>query len=193
MNQFMHRKFVPQYKATIGAGFFSKDVLIDNQLVSFQVLSFFHTQIWDTAGQERFQSLGTSFYRGADCCILVYDITQPKSFEAIGKWKDAFITNAGLADPVGFPFLLMGNKLDQELERRVPSSKGVNWCKQNGGITFLETSAKDQTNVMEGFINVGKLALQKKCLIKPGLRSENVKENKKLTKSKPKNQDKCEC
>lgn len=35
-------------------------------------------QIWDTAGQERFQSLGVAFYRGADACVLVYDITSPK-------------------------------------------------------------------------------------------------------------------
>ena len=35
-------------------------------------------QIWDTAGQERFQSLGGAFYRGADCCVLTYDITNPK-------------------------------------------------------------------------------------------------------------------
>lgn len=38
-------------------------------------------QLWDTAGQERFQSLGVAFYRGADCCVLVYDVNSSKSFE----------------------------------------------------------------------------------------------------------------
>ncbi|CAD5184134.1 unnamed protein product [Musa acuminata subsp. malaccensis] len=41
--------------------------------------SGFHIQIWDTAGQERFQSLGVAFYRGADCCVLVYDVNVVKS------------------------------------------------------------------------------------------------------------------
>ncbi len=40
-------------------------------------------QIWDTAGQERFQSLGRAFYRGAEACVIVYDITNYKSFETL--------------------------------------------------------------------------------------------------------------
>ncbi|CAF2745960.1 unnamed protein product [Rotaria sp. Silwood2] len=63
MNQFVLHKFSNDYKATIGANFLTKEVQIDNRLVTMQ--------IWDTAGQERFQSLGVSYYRGADCCVLV--------------------------------------------------------------------------------------------------------------------------
>ena len=44
-------------------------------------------EIWDTAGQERYQSLGVAFYRGAEACILVYDITNQKSFENLAIWK----------------------------------------------------------------------------------------------------------
>jgi Ras-related protein Rab-7A len=44
-----------------------------------------HVQIWDTAGMERFQSLGTAFYRGADACALVYDVTHEKSFQQLGR------------------------------------------------------------------------------------------------------------
>ena len=50
-------------------------------------------QIWDTAGQERFQSLGVAFFRGADACILVYDMTNPKSFESLDKWRKDFLQN----------------------------------------------------------------------------------------------------
>ncbi len=57
MNQFVNDKFSKQYKATIGADFLTKEILIDDKLVTMQ--------IWDTAGQERFQSLGVAFYRGA--------------------------------------------------------------------------------------------------------------------------------
>ena len=48
-------------------------------------------QIWDTAGQERFQSLGVAFYRGADCCVIVYDVNSNKSFENLDHWKDEFL------------------------------------------------------------------------------------------------------
>ena len=44
-------------------------------------------QIWDTAGQERFQSLGRAFYRGAEACVLVFDITNKQSFDNLLVWK----------------------------------------------------------------------------------------------------------
>lgn len=51
----------------------------------------FGAQIWDTAGQERFQSLGVAFYRGADCCVLVYDVNTQKTFENLDNWRDEFL------------------------------------------------------------------------------------------------------
>ncbi len=48
-------------------------------------------QIWDTAGQERFQSLGVAFYRGADCCVLVYDVNSQKTFDNLDNWRDEFL------------------------------------------------------------------------------------------------------
>lgn len=43
------------------------------------------------SGQERFQSLGVAFYRGADCCVLVFDVTNPKSFDSLESWKEEFL------------------------------------------------------------------------------------------------------
>ena len=68
-------------------------------------------QIWDTAGQERFQSLGVAFYRGADACVLVYDITNEKSFRQVSSWRDDFISQASPKDPDNFPFVVIGNKV----------------------------------------------------------------------------------
>lgn len=62
-------------------------------------------QLWDTAGQERFQSLGVAFYRGADCCVLVFDVNNAKSFEAIEGWRDEFLVQASPRDPDNFPFV----------------------------------------------------------------------------------------
>lgn len=62
-------------------------------------------QLWDTAGQERFQSLGVAFYRGADCCVLVYDVNNTKSFETLDSWRDEFLIQASPRDPESFPFV----------------------------------------------------------------------------------------
>lgn len=65
-----------------------------------------------SAGQERFQSLGVAFYRGADCCVLVYDVTAPTSFKSLDAWRDEFLIQASPRDPENFPFVVIGNKID---------------------------------------------------------------------------------
>ena len=72
----------------------------------------FIQQIWDTAGQERYQSLGVAFYRGADACILVFDLTNLKSFQNLDRWRDDFLIQTSPEDPENFPFVLIGNKVD---------------------------------------------------------------------------------
>eukprot|EP00766_Chilomastix_caulleryi_P003974 gnl/Chilomastix_caulleri/5120.p1 GENE.gnl/Chilomastix_caulleri/5120~~gnl/Chilomastix_caulleri/5120.p1 ORF type:complete len:87 (-),score=8.95 gnl/Chilomastix_caulleri/5120:7-267(-) len=76
-------------------------------------------QIWDTAGQERFQSLGVAFYRGADACVLVYDVQNVKSFSSLEQWREEFLFQAAPRDPDNFPFVVVGNKTDVEEERKV--------------------------------------------------------------------------
>ncbi|XP_003375392.1 GTP-binding protein YPT7 [Trichinella spiralis] len=79
MNQYVNKRFSNQYKATIGADFLTKDVVVDDRFVTMQ--------IWDTAGQERFQSLGVAFYRGADCCVLILNIFLSLCLETKLIWK----------------------------------------------------------------------------------------------------------
>ncbi len=116
--------------------------------------------MWDTAGQERYQSLGIAFYKGAECCLLVYDITSSKSFETLANWKSEFLRQAAPRNPDAFPFVVLGNKADREQERKVSTAKVENWCKQNGGMKHFETSAKDQTNVDKAFETAARLALE---------------------------------
>ncbi|KAM0843610.1 hypothetical protein ACQ4PT_057629 [Festuca glaucescens] len=141
--RYVHKKFSQQYKATIGADFLTKE-------------------IWDTAGQERFQSLGVAFYRGADCCVLVYDVNAKRSFNTLGTWHDEFINQAGPSDPKQFPFILVGNKvdLDSGSRRVVPEKKAKDWCVSKGNIPYFETSAKDDYNVDSAFLCIAKLALE---------------------------------
>ena len=124
-------------------------------------LAFCFVQIWDTAGQERFQSLGVAFYRGADACILVHDITAEKSFEQLNSWREEFLAQANPRDPDNFSFVVIGNKVDKESERRVPKSKVTQWCKSQGPkpIPYFETSAKDATKVEVAFLEAAQAAL----------------------------------
>jgi len=150
MNQYVNRKFSNQYKATIGADFLTKEVMVDDRMVTMQ--------IWDTAGQERFQSLGVAFYRGADCCVLCYDVTTPSTFKTLDSWRDEFLIQASPRDPENFPFVVIGNKID--LENRVVSVKRAQgWCHSKNDIPYFECSAKDNINVEQAFQTVAKHAL----------------------------------
>lgn len=149
MNQYVTKRFSNQYKATIGADFVTKEVVIDDRVVTMQ--------IWDTAGQERFQSLGVAFYRGADCCVLVFDVTDPNSFQHLDSWHDEFLIQASPRDPDHFPFIVLGNKCD--LDNKVSRNRAEMWCKSKNDIPYYETSAKDGHNVDAAFQAVAKLAL----------------------------------
>ncbi|XP_057525092.1 ras-related protein RABG3c [Amaranthus tricolor] len=154
MNQFVNHKFTNQYKATIGADFLTKEVQIDDKL--------FTLQIWDTAGQERFQSLGVAFYRGADCCVLVYDVNVAKSFDNLNRWREDFLLQASPHDPENFPFVVLGNKTDVDggNSRVVSAKKAKAWCASKGNIPYFETSAKDGTNVEAAFLCIAKNAIK---------------------------------
>jgi len=150
MNQYVNKKFSNQYKATIGADFLTKEVMVDDRLVTMQ--------IWDTAGQERFQSLGVAFYRGADCCVLVYDVTMGNTFKTLDSWRDEFLIQASPRDPENFPFVVIGNKIDME-NRAVTAKRAQQWCHGKGDIPYFETSAKEAINVEQAFQTVAKNAL----------------------------------
>jgi len=186
MDQYVNRKFSSQYKATIGADFLTKEVMIDDKLVTLQ--------IWDTAGQERFQSLGVAFYRGADACILVYDITAEKSFEKLTTWRTEFLSQAHPPDAENFSFVVIGNKIDKENERRVPKATATQWCKNNSStrpIPLYEASAKDDTKVEIAFLEAASMAMQQKNVEKEIIIPDFVTLSKDQTANKRKQNTGC--
>ncbi|XP_037025975.1 ras-related protein Rab-8A isoform X2 [Bradysia coprophila] len=106
-------------------------------------------QIWDTAGQERFRTITTAYYRGAMGIMLVYDITQEKSFENIKNWIRNIEENAS-AD---VEKMLLGNKCELNEKRQVTKERGEQLAVEYG-IKFMETSAKASVNVEEAFFTL---------------------------------------
>lgn len=164
LNRFVTEEFSQTYKATIGADFMRKEIVIDDKHVSLQ--------LWDTAGQERFQSLGSSFYRGADACILVYDITLQKSFDSIISWKQEFLSQCGPNNPETFPFMVVGNKCDLEPDRAVSLAKSNQWARDQD-LPLIEASAKDNIRIEEIFVEIAKKTLKREKITVPVL-SNNV-------------------
>ncbi|KRX01095.1 P-loop containing nucleoside triphosphate hydrolase [Pseudocohnilembus persalinus] len=152
LNQYVKQKFTQQYRATVGADFMSKEVVVDDKQISLQ--------IWDTAGQDRFQTLGASFYRGTECCVLVYDITDPKSFEDLDEWRREFLTQGNPTDPDVFPFVVIGNKCDRVDQKKVELSQVEQWCKTVGKQTIpnFECSAKENIGVDAAFQEIARAA-----------------------------------
>jgi Ras-related protein Rab-5C len=99
-------------------------------------------EIWDTAGQERYRSLAPMYYRGADACIMVYDVTNRQSFRKLRDWLAAICDQN--EDPL---VLILANKVDNE-NRTVSTEEGREYAKMVGAMYF-ETSAKTGQNVRQ--------------------------------------------
>ena len=101
----------------------------------------------DTAGEEAFRSITTGYYRRADCCLLVYDITKKSSFEEIKNYYNVQVKEKCKKDA---SVILLGNKTDLEDQRQVPAEEGASLALDNNYI-FMETSCLKNTNVANAF------------------------------------------
>ncbi|XP_067119712.1 ras-related protein Rab-9B-like [Centruroides vittatus] len=144
MSRFVKDQFNFDTYCTIGVEFLEKDVYIKDNV--------YKLQIWDTAGNERFHSLRIPFYRGTDICILTYSVDNMQSFENLSIWKKEFLYYADIRNPGNFPFMVIGNKIDLGSENKVVTTELLtSWITNNGCPPFVETSAKDATNVPLAF------------------------------------------
>jgi small GTP-binding protein len=122
-------------------------------------------QIWDTAGQERFRTITSSYYRGAHGIIVVYDVTDLESFNNVKQWLHEIDRYA--SDNVNK--LLVGNKSDLTTKRAVSFDQAKEFA-DSLGIEFVETSAKNSTNVEKAFMM---MASQIKMRYKPVAQGNN--------------------
>ncbi|OMJ10614.1 GTP-binding protein ypt1 [Smittium culicis] len=141
--RFADDTYTESYISTIGVDFKIRTIELEGKTVKLQ--------IWDTAGQERFRTITSSYYRGAYGIIVVYDVTDQESFNNVERW----LQEIGRYASEGVNKLLVGNKSDLEESRAVDFTQAKEFAEQLG-IPFLETSAKDSTNVEQAFLTMAK-------------------------------------
>ncbi|CAD5111737.1 DgyrCDS1022 [Dimorphilus gyrociliatus] len=141
--RFSEDAFNATFISTIGIDFKIRTIEIDAKKIKLQ--------IWDTAGQERFRTITTAYYRGAMGIMLVYDITNERSFQNINNW----IKNIAEHASADVEKMILGNKCDMEDKRKVSKERGENLAVENG-IKFMETSAKQSHNVEEAFFTLAR-------------------------------------
>jgi len=137
--RFSEDSFTPSFITTIGIDFKIRTIELDGKRVKLQ--------IWDTAGQERFRTITTAYYRGAMGILLVYDVTDEKSFNNIRTW----FSNVEQHATEGVRKILIGNKCDWEEKRAVSTERGQELADELG-IPFLE-ARKEQHQCREGFLH----------------------------------------
>lgn len=141
--RFSEDAFNATFISTIGIDFKIRTIELDGKKIKLQ--------IWDTAGQERFRTITTAYYRGAMGIMLVYDITNEKSFENIKNW----IRNIDLHSSTGVEKMILGNKCDLNDQRQVSKERGEELAIEYG-VKFMETSAFASINIEEAFFTLAR-------------------------------------
>lgn len=149
--RFTEDMFNPEQQLTIGVDFRTKKITVDGNTVKLA--------IWDTAGQERFRTLTPSYYRDAQGAILVYDVSNAKTFNKLETWLNELDTHSTKPNIVK---MVVGNKIDKD-HREVTREEGMKFARRHATL-FIESSAKTRDGVQCAFEE-----LVQKIIQMPGL------------------------
>ncbi|KAF4614865.1 hypothetical protein D9613_003363 [Agrocybe pediades] len=138
LSRFTRNEFNLESKSTIGVEFATRSINVDGKTVK--------AQIWDTAGQERYRAITSAYYRGAVGALLVYDIAKQATYANVTRWLKELRDHADS----NIVIMLVGNKSDLKHLRAVPTDEAKAFSAENG-LSFIETSALDASNVESAF------------------------------------------
>jgi len=136
--RYIENKFRESYKATLGVNLLKKDMEVDGNSVS--------AQIWDLGGQDSFKSLRKLYLEGSNGALVIFDLTERKTFDKLNEWVDSFKEARGEQ-----PMVLIGNKSDLENQRKITEKEASDYAKDNN-MELILTSAKTGQNVEDAFI-----------------------------------------
>ena len=168
MMRYVNEQYEDKSIPTIGVDFKIKTSIINSKI--------FKLQIWDTAGQERFRTITSSYYRGAHGIIIVYDVSNEDTFNNLKFWLSEINTYALPSSKM----ILVGNKSDVSLKsRQVSYETASNYAKSNNMI-YVETSAKNGTNINLAFDEIIREISGKNCEL---LADKKKPSNRSMTKN----------
>ena len=164
LTRYADNTFQENQMATLGVDYKLKNVKMeDGNIVKLQ--------IWDTAGQDRFHSLTRNYFKGAHGIILLYDITTQSSFDNVSKWIKQIKEDASEKVVI----ILVGNKIDLEHKRVIPTEEGEKIA-EDFGLIFFECSAKTGKNINEAFNELIKKTVAN--FSKPAGKGQKLKQNR---------------
>ncbi len=146
--KYINNQFSNTFITTIGIDFQIKYLKVNDKNVKLQ--------LWDTAGQERFRTITTSYFRGAQGCIVTYDVTNKESFNNIKRWMEDIHLQCGKNIDV----FIVANKIDLDLDRLISQEEGENLAKKYK-VPYFECSAKSGKNIEETFFNIAMIISKK--------------------------------
>ncbi|KAJ3446714.1 ras family-domain-containing protein [Anaeramoeba flamelloides] len=150
--RFVENEFLPDISPTIGASFYLSRIKIDNKQISLR--------LWDTSGQEKFHSLVPLYYRNAQVCLLIYDITDPLSLKQLKYWMNELRNNLKVL-PV---LVVVANKIDminKSEKEKIQIQKGEKYSKTINA-SFFTSSAKNGEGINEIFQSASKEVIRNK-------------------------------
>ena len=149
--RFTDNAFSRVYVPTMGTNISDKNFQVGKDFVELI--------IWDIAGQSKFQTMRKHFYQGINGIILIYDLTNPKSFENISAWyKDI---KSHLSDKISIVGFIFGNKLDLVKKRKVKNATAIKLAEALN-LKYIEISALTGQNVENAFYDIAKQLIELK-------------------------------
>ena len=177
--KFIKNEFHKDEISTVNANCLSSTVHVEKGSVLLN--------IWDTAGQERFRALAPNYYRQAKGAVVVYDITDRKSFDKVVSWIKELRDQA----EKDIVIVVAGNKSDMERERQINRAEALEFCRKLQ-IRHFDNSAKTGTGVQEIFNDLASQIFELNKNIVP---RTNTRSKKKITVERAKlnnnKKDKC--
>ena len=161
--RYVDDSFLDLHMATIGLDYRLKTLILEEQKIV-------KVQLWDTAGQDKFRAITRNYYKGASGIILIFDVTNVKSYENIKKWINEI--KEEISEKVAI--VLIGNKIDNAQERKISKEQGDKLASEIG-VKFFETSAKTGEGINESVFFLVKKIFENDPEVKNKYQGRNLK------------------